>query len=190
MRKSAFVPLRRLLSLTVVLAALGVALPSPAYKGPKESALEDFKFDPSRGPKPWQELQAMLPAYPREENLLPVRMPVSYTLKIFLDEKSVSLAEDDIARFTLVVESSSGYRNIFYEGIRCETREYKTYAYGAPEGEFHLLKEPKWQKIPYYDINAYRYQLARNYVCDPELSLSMALPPQKLVRRVREAAFK
>ena len=44
-------------------------------------------------------------------------MPVTYTLKVYLDEKSISLAQDGITRFTFVIESISGSRNVFFEGI-------------------------------------------------------------------------
>ncbi len=133
------------------------------------SAFDDFgKFDESKGEK-WKELEVPLPAFPDDRNLIPVRMPVAYTLKIYLDEKSISRAPDGIVRYTLVVETPSGVRNVFFDGLRCDTREYKTYAIGTLEKTFEPIKKPKWERVPYYETNAFRFQLMRNYVCDPNL---------------------
>jgi hypothetical protein len=150
------------------------------------SAFDDFgKFDESKAEK-WKELESPLPAWPEDARLIPVRMPVAYTLKVYIDEKSVSRLADGIARFTLVAESPSGVRNVFFEGYNCETREYKTYATGTPDKTFEPVKKPKWERAPYYDVNAFRFQLLRNYVCDPD-ALSLALRPQDLVRRLKDA---
>src|SRR3989338_2296507 len=148
----ALIPCRRLflfaVGLTVLVAVAPVAL---AYKDAASTGYE-FKFDESKAEK-WKELEVPLPAFPDDRDLIPVRMPASYTLKIYLDEKSISLAKDGIARFTLMVETSSGTRNMFYEGLRCDTREYKTYAVGTLDKTFEPIKKPKWERVPYYETN-------------------------------------
>lgn len=150
----------------------------------RESALDDFvKFDESKGEQ-WKELVAALPAFPADPDLIAVRMPVTYTLKVYLDEKSISLAQDGITRFTFMIESTSGSRNVFFEGYNCGTREYKTYANGTPEKTFEPIKKPKWERVPYYDTNAFRFQLLRYYICNPN-SLSIALSPRDLIHRLK-----
>lgn len=148
------------------------------------SAFDDFgKFDESLVEQ-WKELGVAPPTYPSDSDLIAVRMPATYTLKVYLDEKSISLAQDGITRFTLVVESASGSRNVFFEGYHCDVREYKTYASGTSEKTFEPIRKPKWERVPYYDINAFRFQLLRYYVCDPN-SLSVALPPRELIHRLK-----
>ncbi|TAM46844.1 MAG: hypothetical protein EPN55_04070 [Gammaproteobacteria bacterium] len=180
---------RRYASVVPILPALLFIAPlvaSAAGYKPPESALEGFeKFDETKVEK-WKELESPLPSWPEDARLIPVRMPVTYTLKIYVDEKSVSRLADGIARFTLVVESSSGVRNVFFEGYNCETREYKTYAAGTPDKTFEPIKKPKWERVQYYDVNAFRFQFLRYYVCDPD-SLSSALRPQDFVRRLKDA---
>ncbi|MBI3569871.1 MAG: hypothetical protein HY082_02020 [Gammaproteobacteria bacterium] len=176
--------------LIFVLAAVLLVVPARVSAEPlikqRESALDDFvKFDESKAEK-WKELEAMLPSWPEDSHLVRVRMPVTYTLKIYVDEKSVLRAADGVARFTLVVEGTSGARNVFFEGYHCETREYKTYAFGTSDKIFEPIKKPKWERVPYYDENAFRFQLLRYYVCDPE-HLSLALLPQDFVRRLKDA---
>ena len=167
-----------------VLASLAVAPVALAYKDAVSAGYE-FKFDESKVEK-WKELEVPLPAFPDDRNLIPVRMPANYTLKIYLDEKSISLAQDEIVRFTLVVETSSGTRNVFYEGLRCDTREYKTYAVGTLDKTFEPIKKPKWERVPYYEMNAFRYQLMRFYVCHPE---ALSAPPaaRELIHRLKSS---
>lgn len=133
----------------------------------------------------WKETGTTLPDFPRDENLVPVPMPSIYTVKVYMDEKSLSLGEDGVARFTLVVESPSKVRNVFHEGLRCDTREYKIYAFGTSDNLFEPMKQPRWERIPHHVINAYRSQLLHHYVCDPD-SLATALGPKELIRRLKD----
>lgn len=164
------------------------AVPSVVFAEPlikhRESALDDFGQFDERLVEQWKEIGVAPPTYPNDADLIAVRMPTTYTLKIYLDEKSVSLAQDGIARFTLVIESASGSRNVFFEGYQCETSEYKTYASGTLDKTFEPIKKPKWERAPYYDTNAFRFQLLRYYVCDPN-ALSVALPPREFIHRLR-----
>ncbi len=156
------------------------------YKGPRESALEDFgQFDESLVEK-WKEVEAALPAYPEDRDLIAVRMPVTYTVKVFIDEKSVFVGTDNIARFTLVVETATGHRNVFFEGYDCETRMYKTYAFGTPDRSFDLVKKPGWERVPYYETNAFRFQLQRYYLCHPDAA-SLTPSARELVHRLRSS---
>jgi len=139
---------------------------------------EYFDFDESLVEK-WKESEVTLPPYPRDQDLLVVPLLATDTLKIFIDRASLSRGDDYVARFSLVVESPSGARSVFYDGIRCETREYKTYATGTPEQVFAPVKEAKWRRISQPTLNAFRYQLYRNYICDAHTS---ARPPEELVR--------
>ena len=168
---------------SILLVVPSVIFAEPLIKQ-RESALDDFVvFDESKVEQ-WKELAAALPAFPADSDLIAVRMPVTYTLKVYLDEKSISLAKDGIARFTLVIESTSGSRNVFFEGYHCETREYKTYASGTPDKTFEPIKKSKWERVPYYDTNAFRFQLLRYYICDPN-SLSVALSTRDLIHRLK-----
>ena len=48
----------------------------------------DYTFD--REITPWSEMQAQLPAYPSEENLIPLNVNAITTHRYFVDSKSVS----------------------------------------------------------------------------------------------------
>lgn len=139
---------------------------------------EYFDFDESQVEQ-WKESEIALPSYPRGENLLAVPLLATDTLKIYIDRASLSRGPDRVARFSLVVESPSGARSVFYDGLRCETREYKTYAIGSPEQTFTPIKDATWRPIPRPANNAFRYQLYQHYICDTHAS---ARTPEDLVR--------
>jgi len=159
--------------------ALTVATFPLEAKGEQLGAEPDyFEFDESLVEK-WQESEVTLPSYPKEQDLLPMALPVTDTLKIFIDRASLSRGADRVARFTLVAESPSGARSVFYDGIRCETREYKTYALGSTEQTFTPVKNARWRRITQPALNAFRYHLYRNLICDAH---SSARVPEELVR--------
>lgn len=142
---------------------------------------DTFSFDESLAEK-WKESEVAIPPYPDDRDLLPVPLQATDTLKIYIDRKSISRAPDRVVRFSLVVESPSGARSVFYDGLRCETREYKTYAIGTANRTFALRPNPSWQTIPRSETNAFRDHLYRRYVCDEHDS---ARAPEDLVRLLK-----
>ncbi len=167
--------------MTLVTAMVFTANPLYAEKDQFGYGTENFHFDESLVEK-WKESKFTVPSYPNDRDLLTVSMPTSSTLKIYIDSKSISRAPDRVARFTLVVESPSGARNVFYDGLRCETREYKTYAIGTANNTFTPVKDPTWQRIPQPEFNAFRDYLYRHYVCDKN---AFARSPEDLVRLIK-----
>lgn len=160
------------------LLLLAVFIPgfSAVAAEPRGSAHDEFLRSHVSKEGEWKELESVLPAYPDDQNLVPVPLPPADTVKAYLDRKSLSRAADRVARYTLVLESSSGTRSVFFEGIRCETREYKTYAIGA-DGAFQPVKGSAWKRIPYFERNAFRFTLYKHHVCDDGAS-SARTPPE------------
>ena len=131
--------------------------------------MDTIPFDETYAKK-WKESNVTIPSYPDDRNLLLVPMSVNDTLKIYIDSKSISRAPDLVARFSLIVESPSGARSVFYDGLRCETGQYKTYAIGTSDHSFEAVKNPRWREIPRGEINAFRDNLYRHYICDGHAS--------------------
>jgi len=63
-----------------------------------------------------------------------------------------------------------------YEGIRCATQEYKTYAYGNPDNRFVPAQKPVWRAIRRDGSQRYRYELLRDYFCDQKTALPYKRP--------------
>ncbi len=116
----------------------------------------------------WQEQNETLPELPKPHNLIPLQV-VSRgydNYRYAIDSASLSIGEHDgVRRFTVVIQSSSGVRNLRHEGIRCETGEYKTYAYAVGDGDFRLQKTAKWRAIEKEGSGRYRYDLFEEYFC-------------------------
>jgi hypothetical protein len=158
-----------------------VIFPLHAKRDAHGNEPDTFDFDETLVEK-WKESDVAVPPYPNDRDLLAVPMPSADTLKIYVDRQSISRAPDLVARFTLVVESPSGARSVFYDGLRCETRQYKTYAIGTANRTFVPVEHPPWRVIPRPEINAFRDYLYRSYVCDKHDS---ARPPEDLVRLIK-----
>lgn len=159
----------------------GIAV-SPVYSAdPFESTEYEFDFDPSLV-KHWSEGETQLPAYLKDRHLIEVAGSPTDRGRMFVDSRSVTLGQDKVVRFAYLIESTTGVRNVFFEGIRCGAQRYKTYAYGTPEGKWKPISDPKWQPIRYWGQSPYRYNLARHYLCaDNEFARSA----RDIVRRIR-----
>lgn len=171
------------ISLPLLAVALAiVAHPVLAKKDIYGEEPNEFPFDEKYVEK-WQESAITLPPYPDDRDLLPVAMNSTDTLKIFIDSKSITRAPDLVARFALLVESPSGARSVFYDGYRCETRQYKTYAIGTTQRTWSPAANPQWLTIPRSEINAFRDVIYRRYVCDGQKS---ARSPEDLRRLLQD----
>ena len=128
--------------------ALLCLINTPAFAG-----WGDFDYDFDADNKPWKEIEAQLPAYPKLEQAQPFFVSSASDNQFFIDLKSVSVGEDDTVRYTLIVKSVTGVLNISFEGIRCGTREKKLYAFGRQDGTWSRNKYAKWDAIKYKDVN-------------------------------------
>jgi hypothetical protein len=129
-----------------------------------DEALRNLKYKPAPGSE-WKEQDLVVPPYPSEDDLVEVdidRHDYPYTL--FVDTKSVSVGQDDIIRYTVVLRSESGVDNISFEGLLCNRREYKRYAYGS-EGKFYPIPNADWRRIQAKRQDIYRGVLADDYFC-------------------------
>lgn len=113
--------------------------------------------------KPWHEQKLHLPGYPGRSGLLRLQI---YNSKFgyFLDPKSISIGHSDhVVRYTVVITAPSGVRNVRYEGIRCDSRAYKMYAFGVDDGPFHKFDGAHWQAIAGQGYNRYRKDLEPDF---------------------------
>lgn len=122
-------------------------------------------------PPPWQEQAAVIPAYPEDANLLPFPVDQPALSQTFnIDSKSLSIGTDGVVRYSAVIVSNSGARNVLFEGLRCATREFRTYAYGEASHNFHPAQSDKWQPVSHYGWGGFRAVLQRDYLCDQHQS--------------------
>ena len=127
------------------------------------SAWGDFEFE-FDNEKPWTELQAQLPAFPELGAALPFFVSSATDNRFFIDPASLSVGEDGVVRYTLIVVSPAGATNITFEGIRCKTREFKIYAFGR-DGSWSRNRHARWADIRYQDRNRQHHVLYHDFFC-------------------------
>ncbi len=117
----------------------------------------------------WREGQTAIPPPPRDEELAQIEAPgASAAYEYFIDPASISLGEDGVVRYSVVVRSDRGVRNVFHEGLRCVTDEVKTYAYGSKAGPFRPTASASWRPVARSGARGYQYYLARVVMCDAD----------------------
>lgn len=155
------------------LAAL-LSLAVPAEDGPETPFVER---------EPWKERAVTLPPYPDGRHYLAVPLQiVGSPLEMFIDEPSLAIGEDGVVRYIMLLRAPGGGENLFYEGIRCSTREWRTYAYGGTAGAWRAVEGGAWAPIRDLGVERYRERLYRYYLCDPALG---TLRRAEMLRRMR-----
>lgn len=158
---------RRTLLLLVVLPILAVA------KGPDDyELLQTLKSDGDFEQKPWVEVQQQLPPPPDVSSLVPIDVGSLSSNKFAIDERSVTFGSDEVVRYTLVVTSPGGARNVSYEGMRCATGERRLYAFGRADGTWSKARNNAWSRIAENNLNRHHAALFRDYFCTTGGSVS------------------
>ena len=144
----------------VVVAVLVCLLPEIATA---QWRLFESDFDDER--TQWKEIEAKLPAYPKTENLLAIDVGSATPHRFFVDAPSVSVGEDGVVRYSLVIKTAGGATNVSFEGIRCEVRQQKYYAIGHPNGTWSRARNPEWRRIEYQEVNRHHGVLYTDILC-------------------------
>ena len=132
-----------------------------------ESQYKDLDVVPPE--EPWREGAVRLPSFPRENDLLAIRDLESDGYRVYLDRATLTESTDGVLRYTVVIVTRSGAANMFYEGVRCSSRELKTYAFATRAGAFRSLPSPPWVelwRLPKTGVNSVRRHLGSSYLCD------------------------
>lgn len=113
----------------------------------------------------WQEEALRLPAFPQPENLLPFYVSEMTSHRFMIDGSTLQVGQDRVVRYALIVQTSGGATNITYEGIRCDTREYRLYAAGRRDGTWSETRTSAWRPIENKPINRHHAALSRDLFC-------------------------
>ena len=127
---------------------------------------------------------APLPPWPRDADLINF-VPDGPTLpfKFSVDGRNLSLHDrNSEVRYTLVIESPTGTRNVSFEAIRCTLHgAYKVFAYGT-DGRFVKAPGEEWLAIPEVGNESYREDLRQRFCVPREFR---ARPIKDLQRALR-----
>lgn len=114
----------------------------------------------------WKELDVQTPPAFSRENLIPLDMPSYVSLKFGVDPATLTVSADGVVRYVMLATSASGTVNAMYEGLRCGTGEFKTYARAGTSGVWGLIKEPQWRALNDSNISRHALALARQGACE------------------------
>ena len=159
--------LRLIVALVVLAVALGGCAGStaPKTKSAQRGATQDIGGVPEE--KAFKEIDVAFPPYPQDSALLKFQPRRNSENQFYVDRNSISIGEDRVVRYSVVVKSPYGALTTSYEGMRCKTSEYKVYAFGITIGEWTKSPDPQWRKIPRMSGD-FRFGLYKDYFCDLE----------------------
>ena len=160
-----------------ILPVLLLILPLTAYA---EWGQFDIEFEAD---KPWVELSAQLPPYPKPENLVEFNVSSATRNRHFVDTASISVGEDKVVRYTVVIEAAGGAKNVSFEGMRCETGERRLYAYGHPDGTWSKARKAGWEGIKLRSLLSYHKALFEDHFCPDGINVKNAKEAAQNLRR-------
>jgi hypothetical protein len=162
-------------ALVVACVAAGFLLAGCAHNEPtnKDPSVFHYLLDE---PSNWKENAVdTLPPLPQPGNLLPFTVSQNTPLQFSIDSKSLSVGTDGVVRYTVVVTSPSGARNVNYEGIRCDTYEWRQYAgLNADHNGWDRTVATGWDRIANGNLNAYQASLYQDYFCANKMPVAKA----------------
>jgi hypothetical protein len=94
-----------------------------------------------------------------------------------------------VVRFTVVVASPSGARNVIYEGIRCDTYEWRQYAgLNSDHDGWDTTVANNFTRIENGALNAYQAALYQDYLCANKMPMGNAASILENIRYKRTAS--
>jgi hypothetical protein len=152
------------LALTCLTGGAILAGCSHTPTNPKDDSTFQYLLDRTTE---WKEDKVdTLPALPQAQDLLPFDVSQNTPLQFAVDAKSLSVGADGVVRYTVVITSPSGAHNVNYEGIRCDTYEWRLYAgLNADHDGWDRTVANGWTRIENGELNAYRAALYQDYFC-------------------------
>ncbi|WP_232834370.1 CNP1-like family protein [Rhodoferax ferrireducens] len=114
----------------------------------------------------WKETETPLPPAFNKDRLISIEMPKYVSLRFGVDPATLTITPDGIVRYVVVASNATGSINAMYEGIRCATGEFKTYARYTASGQWSSVQNPQWQGLDDNLPSKHAMALARQGVCE------------------------
>ncbi len=130
--------------------------------------------------KPWVEREVTLPPVPRLQNMIRFDPGLRNSNRYYIDPQSISVADDGVVRYTMLIQGAGGAENVSYEGIRCRTLEHKFYAFGRKDGTWNSVAQSAWRQVDNRTASV-QLTLWSDYFC-PERSRHGIAPKEAIDR--------
>lgn len=126
---------------------------------------QDSEADDAYLPQSWKEIDITLPPAPLEQNLQAIYLNAVAQNRFLVDLENLRVDPDGVVRYTLVALTPGGARNVTYEGMRCETRQWRIYASGRADGSWSKARRVEWLPVREEAVNRYHAALFLDYFC-------------------------
>jgi hypothetical protein len=131
----------------------------------------------------WSEAEVPPPPAFNLGKLLAFDVPTSPGLAFGVDPAAIQISRaDGVVRYVVVATSPSGARNVMYEGLRCATGEFKTYARYSPDGQWKPAMGSEWRSVFGNMPSKHALRFAQAAACDGAAS---ATTVDAIVSRLR-----
>lgn len=128
-----------------------------AVQGQSGNGLDNLDWVEDKEPPP--------PAFSKTR-ALPLDMPSYVTVRVGIDPATVTVGQDGVVRYVVVMSNATGTVNASYEGIRCASDQVKVYARAGASGEWSVLPEPTWRDVNGNQPSKHALVFARLAACD------------------------
>ncbi|SAL01454.1 lipoprotein [Caballeronia ptereochthonis] len=156
-------------------AALAVLAGCSSSKAPSSQDDGVFTYLLDRKPNWTEEKIETLPPLPQASNLLPFSVSQNTPLTFAVDKTTLTVGKDGVVRYVIVVTSPAGARNVNYEGIRCDTYEWRRYAsINDDQNGWDQGVAFDFRRIENGELNAYQAALYQDYFCTSKLPVGTA----------------
>ena len=135
-----------------------------------------------KAPPKWSEGETTLPAFPKPGNLIEFYVSAATHNHFFIDGSSLSVGADGVVRYVLVVKTAGGATDISFEGMRCNSGEYKLYAIGRDDGSWAKARVDDWRPIENKTVNRYHAALYGDYFCSDHTPIADAAAGREALR--------
>lgn len=131
----------------------------------------------------WKEVDVPAPPALSQEQLIPIDMPIHLSLKFGVDPATLTATKDGVVRYVIVAKSPSGATSAMYEGLRCSTGEFKTYARQSSGGQWSNVRDAQWRPLNDNNISRHARALAHQGVCQGRSAV--ASDPAQIIAALR-----
>ena len=136
----------------------------------------------------WKESEVPPPPAFDATKLVTFEVSPNSSLVYGVDPASITIStSDSLVRYVMIASSASGARNVMYEGIRCATGEFKTYARYSPEGRWNMVSNPEWRPLFGNLPSKHALRFAQAGACD---NAALPVSVNELVTRLKNPNFK
>ncbi len=152
---------KHLKSISISFCATIISIGLPACTGdPLQSGLDPF------APMVFKEGTTAMPLNPpNKATLLPFYVSQQTVFKFAVDTNSILIGADGVTRYIVVITNPSGGQQSQYEGIRCDSFQWRLY--GALEnGAWRENPLSSWRNIQSNVPNRYQAALAQGAFCN------------------------